>query len=278
MKEKEKEKHLDIREKLQSLPSVKASDEFVMKLQRRINLAEARPSTQIHKQHQEKLEGGFFAKLFGPSKNAWMVPAIGVTAVVFLVFIWVFVVNQNNMTTSDNNKTQTITQSEDQKQGSGENLTSTDEEKNNVGETLKTDLPGKEITSTFGYTDSRREIDRKDMDGGTVPSVTDETIGKPEVKMVPEKVTTEEREETVKGIKGIDDKNKEEENSSMNTGILKKSATPPPDKNQRGQDSLGNNEKDNIKTAEQKAKKVNRNVIDQTDLENLQEKVQESIK
>ena len=155
----EKEEHLDIREKLRNMPSVKASDDFVMKLQKRINLAEAQPSTQIHKQHQEKLEGGFFAKLFG-GRNAWLVPAMGVTAVVFLVFIWVFVINQSNMTSSGDKNTQTITKTE-QQEDNDQTPTSSSDEDTNVGETLKTELPGREITQTFGFTDSRSEIDKK---------------------------------------------------------------------------------------------------------------------
>ena len=175
----EKEKHLDIREKLRNLPSVQASDDFVLKLQRRINMADTQPSSQIHKQHQEKLEGGFLAKLFGPGRNAWMVPAMGVTAVVFLVFIWVFVINQNNVTTSNQEDSQTMTQNEKQMETSTGNETSPLEQKTTLGETLKTELPGKEIVESFGYVgEDRRDLSRGDMEGGTMDELSAETTSK----------------------------------------------------------------------------------------------------
>jgi hypothetical protein len=267
------EKHLDIREKLQSLPSVKASDDFIMKLQKRINLAEAQPSTQIHKQHQHKLEEGFFARLFG-GRNSWIVPAVGVTAVVFLVFIWVFVVNQNNITTSNDSNDQTLTQSEEQNPSENENLSSNEEE-NNIGETLKTKLPGTEITSNFGYTDSRSELDRGDLEGG----ITDEVVSeKPEVKIsqptTTDDVTTESPSPSME-VRGL--KEKEEDKSSMKTGVLKeKKASPPPAEKKKG-DTPGKDMEDKIESTDE-GKRVTRNLIDKTDLENLQEKVEEGVK
>lgn len=269
------EKHLDIREKLQSLPSVKASDDFIMKLQKRINLAEAQPSTQIHKQHQHKLEEGFFARLFG-GRNSWIVPAVGVTAVVFLVFIWVFVVNQNNITTSDNTQNETITQSQDQKlDNEDQPLSSTDEE-NNIGETLKTQLPGTEITSNFGYTDSRSELDRGDFEGGLT---TDEVVSeRPEVK-ISQPTTTEDiiAPSPSMEVRGMKEKEREEEKSSMKTGVLKEKKASPPPAEKKEKDSLGNDAEDKIKSTDE-GKRVTRNLIDKTDLENLQEKVEEGVK
>lgn len=270
----DKEKHLDIREKLQSLPSVKASDDFIMKLQKRINLAEAQPSTQIHKQHQHKLEEGFFARLFG-GRNSWIVPAMGVTAVVFLVFIWVFVINQNNITTSNDSNDQILTQSEEQNPGGENEILTSNEEENNVGETLKTKLPGTEITSNYGYTDSRTELDRGDLEGGLT---ADEMVSeRPEVKI--SQPTTTEDDATPspsKEIRGLKDE-EEEEKSSMRTGVLKKkeSSVVPGDK--KTTDSLGNTSEDKIKSSDE-GKRVTRNLIDKTDLENLQEKVEEGVK
>ncbi|MCB0720688.1 MAG: hypothetical protein KDC42_00185 [Ignavibacteriae bacterium] len=267
----EKEKHLDIREKLRNLPSMKASDDFVMKLQRRINLAEAQPSTQIHKQHQEKLESGFFAKLFGAGKNAWLVPAMGVTAVVFLVFIWVYVVNQNGVNTSSGDKTQTtISQNEEQKQN--ESITSSDE--NTPGETLKTQLPGKEITSTFGETHSERDLNRGDREGGT--DVTGETTRSvtPTKVVEPEKVADEKTLESPSPSMETKGLLKEEERKVDKDGMLgmeKKSAIPPSKKKKT--DSLSNDDQE-TESLEQ-GKRVTRNVIDQSELEDLNEKVQD---
>ena len=267
----EKEKHLDIREKLRNLPSMKVSDDFVMKLQRGINLAEAQPSTQIHKQHQEKLESGFFAKLFGAGKNAWLVPAMGVTAVVFLVFIWVYVVNQNGVNTSSGDKTQTtISQNEEQKQN--ESITSSDE--TTPGETLKTQLPGKEITSTFGETHTGRDLNRGDREGGT--DVKDETVGTVKATEVfkPTKITTEETEESPSPSIETKSLLKEEERKVDKDGVLgmeKKSATLPSKKKKT--DSLSNDDKES-EVLEQ-GKRVTRNVIDQSELEDLNKKVQD---
>ena len=276
----EKEKHLDIREKLRNLPSVQASDDFVMKLQRRINMADAQPSSQIHKQHQEKLEGGFFARLFGPSKNAWMVPAMGVTAVVFLVFIWVFVINQNNVTTS-NEDAQTMTSKDTDPSTGGDNNSSPLEQKTTLGETLKTELPGKEIVESFGYVgEDRRDLSRGDMEGGTVDEITTEKTGKslPEVKKVeaPKLGLTEEEtdDKTIDGTLKTEDKVRSATmpGKTDKTTLKKKESN-----NERKPEST---EKDtNTFGAEQEAKnRVARNIIDQTDLENLQEKVDESMK
>lgn len=269
----EKEQHLDIREKLQSLPSVKASDDFVLNLQRRINLAEAQPSTQIHKKHQEKLEEGFFAKLFG-GRNAWMVPAMGVTAVVFLVFIWIFVIQQNN-TTSDTSNNQTLSQDQEQTpESKEEGLTSNDEQKDNVGETLKTKLPGTEITSTFGYTDSRSDLDRGMLEGGitdkTDTEQPDRIISKPTVTMTEDEETESPAPSMeVRGMK------KEEEKSTMKTGVMKDAKKKTETKST---DSLGNNTSEEKIKSSDEGKRVTRNLIDKTDLENLQEKVEEGVK
>ena len=276
----EKEKHLDIREKLRNLPSVQASDDFVLKLQRRINMADAQPSSQIHKQHQEKLEGGFLAKLFGPGRNSWMVPAMGVTAVVFLVFIWVFVINQNNVTTSNEdtqNQTMTSNDSETKTGGDDNSLL---EQKTTLGETLKTELPGREITESFGYVgEDRRELSRGDMEGGTTDELSREetpTVKEPApVKMVEEKPRGNEikEEKTTDGLLKTDDK--------------VKTATMPGKTDKTGNKKESNNEKKasdtekdtNVSSKEKEARnRVARNIIDQTDLENLQEKVEESIK
>lgn len=275
----EKEKHLDIREKLRNLPSVQASDDFVLKLQRRINMADAQPSSQIHKQHQEKLEGGFFARLFGPSKNAWMVPAMGVTAVVFLVFIWVFVINQNNVTTTNQEDSQTMTSNDSETKTGGDNNTSPLEQKTTLGETLKTELPGKEITESFGYVgEDRRDLDRGDMEGGTVDELSTERSGR---EITPKKVeaptlglTEEESDDkTVDGMLKTEDKVRSATMPGKTDKTVKKKET----NNEKKPTST---EKDtNTFGAEQEAKnRVARNIIDQTDLENLQEKVDESIK
>ncbi|HLT23568.1 MAG TPA: hypothetical protein VK004_00445 [Ignavibacteria bacterium] len=266
----EKEQHLDIREKLRNLPAVQASDDFVMKLQRRINLAEAQPSTQIHKEHKEKLEGGFFAKLFGSGNNTWLVPAMGVTAVVFLVFIWTYVINQNNDTASGDNQQQSITQTEDE--------TNTGETENKLrtpmGETLKTEVPGKEITESFGFTDSRTELDVRDTDRGTLTNVEEEYTGMrskelPEVKISqPTTTITEEKEASPSpGIYKPDGKIGDDK---MRTGTM-------PSKDKKDAKKKVES-KDETDSSFESGKRVTRNLIDQTDLENLQEKVEEGIK
>jgi hypothetical protein len=264
----EKEQHLDIREKLRNLPAVQASDDFVMKLQRRINLAEAQPSTQIHKEHQEKLEEGFFAKLFGTGKNVWLVPAMGVTAVIFLVFIWTYVINQNNVTTENNSNEPSMTQSEEQTNtGETENKTST-----SLGETLKTEIPGKEITESFGFSDSRSDLTERDTDRGTMTNI-DELSGTrseelPKVKIVlPTTEVSDEKEASPKpGIYKSDGKTSDDKfkSSTMPSTKVKDAEKKKETKKEETEDSLG------------MERRVSRNIIDQTDLENLQEKVEES--
>lgn len=270
----EKEQHLDIREKLRNLPTVQASDDFVMKLQRRINLADAQPSTQIHKEHQEKLEEGFFAKLFGQGKNAWLVPAMGVTAVIFLVFIWTYVINQNNVTTTNNTDEESITQSEEKTNtGETENKTGTP-----LGETLKTEIPGREITESFGFTDSRSDLTERDTERGTLTNVDEysgtRTTELPKVKMVEPPIGTTDEKDAMPspGIYKPSDKTPDAKiDDKFKTSSTLKTEK---EKASKKKESKEGETDDSLETS----RRISRNVIEKTDLENLQEEVEESIK
>ena len=83
---KNKEEHIDVREKLLKLPRVKARDGFENELLRRINLLE----TQTVKSTAKK--GSFWESLFGRKSLAWTVPAmsLGVIAIVFVGVYFAF--------------------------------------------------------------------------------------------------------------------------------------------------------------------------------------------
>jgi hypothetical protein len=101
----EEEQHIDIREKLLNLPKMKASDDFVNALHRKINLSEAEAG---QKKITEEVKESVWVKLFGKKKALWLVPSFGVTIVAFIVIsIYLFPTNKdsvNNIVSKDSDK------------------------------------------------------------------------------------------------------------------------------------------------------------------------------
>jgi len=89
----EEEKHIDIREKLLNLPKVKAGDDFLNSLQRKINLAEAELN---QKKAPAPEKASVWVKLFGKNRNPWLVPSFSLTIVAILI-LTVYVLNTNKI-------------------------------------------------------------------------------------------------------------------------------------------------------------------------------------
>lgn len=88
----QEEKHLDIREKLLSLPKVKASENFESKLLSKINLEEAQANNNTSKpQTLENPNKGFFGNLFG-QKNPFVIAGVSF-AIVAIILIGIYFVN-----------------------------------------------------------------------------------------------------------------------------------------------------------------------------------------
>lgn len=106
----EEEQHIDIREKLLNLPKVKASDDFMNTLQRKINLAEAE-STE--KKITDEVKESIWVKLFGKKKNPWLIPSLSLTIVAVLI-VSIYVLNSGKIndvpTISDFQKKETTVQ------------------------------------------------------------------------------------------------------------------------------------------------------------------------
>ncbi|HEX2786849.1 MAG TPA: hypothetical protein VHP32_03015 [Ignavibacteria bacterium] len=150
----EDEKYLQIREKLRSLPRVKASDNFMVSLQHKINLvdAEARHlGSTIHKQTHERLQQGTLSRFFGFQQRPWLIPSLSFTVVIFLVLIAVyfgyFNTSGTDMQTS-NNSPQTITQNSGVT-GNTNNTNSTNTQQPNSGNNTGT------AQEKIGNTDSQ---------------------------------------------------------------------------------------------------------------------------
>ena len=81
------EEHIEIRNKLQKLPKMKASENFLASLQVKINLLQPEKSEELH--HKEKIlspRESFIARLLWKRKNPWLVPAMSFMLVLFVVF------------------------------------------------------------------------------------------------------------------------------------------------------------------------------------------------
>jgi hypothetical protein len=90
----EEEQHIDIREKLLKLPKVKASDDFINALQRKINLADAELS---QKKISEEVKESIWVKLFGKKRNPWLIPSLSLTIVAVLI-VSIYVLNTGKVT------------------------------------------------------------------------------------------------------------------------------------------------------------------------------------
>lgn len=161
----EEEKFLDIREKLKNLPQVQASDDFVNALQRKINLIDAENSASLHKKNVEKLEEGFFSRLFGPARNPWLIPASGFAVVLVLVFAWVFLISNNKNVLTDRQEAPQNTAVEQGSDTTGKlpNNPVTQQKESTEGrdiagvETKETDVTNRIETTTPVVTSSRNE-------------------------------------------------------------------------------------------------------------------------
>jgi hypothetical protein len=150
----EDEKYLHIREKLRNLPQVKASDNFMVSLQHKINLIDAdshKLSTTIHKETHERINQGTFAKFFGFQQRPWLIPSLSFTVVIFLVLTIVYFGYFNTSGTNDTQTTNTNNQTITQNNSANNNNTTnnTENKEGGTGNTSSTPAP------TIGNTDSQ---------------------------------------------------------------------------------------------------------------------------
>jgi len=154
----EDEKYLDIREKIRNLPKITASDDFVTKLQHRINTLEADlVSTSIHHQNTEKLEKGFFSRFFGEKRNPWLVPAMGFTVLIFLILIVVY--NYNISTNNETATTQVNTNTPENITQQNNTTNQPNTTNNNNGLTSGNNNSNQNTQTPTGSTDSQKETE-----------------------------------------------------------------------------------------------------------------------
>ena len=188
----EKDKHLDIREKLLNLPKVKASENFESKLLSRINLEEANSSNTSEKtQFSERPVAGFFASIFG-KRNPVIISSVSF-AIVAIIIIGIYFVNPFSSEDSQMTSNDSLIESESIE---AKDLTGTEESTKELvtesNEVASNDVI-KETTSTSnsqspsefmgrGYTDSynHREssptqpepiVTESDMQRGVAPNI-----------------------------------------------------------------------------------------------------------
>ena len=123
------EKHIDLREKLQKLPRVKARDGFENELLRRINLLEPDPV------RTEQGKRGLFEILFGKKSLAWTIPATSLVVIGIVVFAVYFNIFKTADRTSQTSESVT---------GNEKFPAASDVQKQ---ETTKSSIPGKDIVN-----------------------------------------------------------------------------------------------------------------------------------
>ena len=275
----EEEKHIEIKKKLKNLPKVKASDDFINSLQRKINLLEAeKGSRSIHKKYVDNIEKGFFAKILGSQRNPWLIPALGFTVVLFFIFTVVYInIKQNNLDISEDQTKEdesALTLKTDEVETSKESVE--DVEKGDIessGKEIAEDISTEGIddlrapeVSVRGYTESdelRKETKTSDKDEFTEGLIIEK-----------QEVYFDKTEDKLEEKTGLDT----EEPDVLKTQKVEKKV----DAMVRTKE-----EDDNKKVGDRKEKKVEAdkekeemersikglNEIDQSDLERLQEEV-----
>jgi hypothetical protein len=257
----EEDKFLEIRDKLKSLPQVKASDDFVNALQRKINLIEAEHSASLHKKNVEKIEEGFFSRLFGPARNPWLIPASGFAVVLVLVFAWVFIISKNNGTLTD-------------REDAPQNITSA------PGSDTAGKLPVTKPNSTLksediASNDTERETSINSRDAVEPVKVLSDREERS--ALTPESGTDGVTSEMEDGIIETKTEAPAESNLKMNTSVEQPTSTygrsaMPKKENEISKDDTSKNEKKRFSAIRRTVQEAND--IDKMGLESLQEKVE----
>lgn len=141
----EEEQHIDIREKLLNLPKVKASDDFMNALQRKINLADAELN---QKKITEEVKESVWVKLFGKKRNPWLIPSLSLTIVAIIILtVYLFPTKKEISVTGlkDSDRTTSTLESAPMQE--------------KQSELKKEELPGKEIAGDL-ETEKRKSDER----------------------------------------------------------------------------------------------------------------------
>ena len=276
----EEEQHIDIREKLLNLPKVKASDDFINALQRKINLADAELN---QKKISEGLKESVWVKLLGKKRNPWLIPSLSLTIVaIFVISIYLFNYEkktdlQSIFTTERKISPQEKT--EDDKKGeikSGDNL------------------PGKEIANDITLESKKYETRSPSVDtkGFTEQPVYMEPV-KPSMEKKVDEIMKSDRSDPVKNESGkIDYKKEDRIYQDFEKKVSEETVSPKEVKNEGNEvnqkikeddkkDGKGNNEnKSGIIEKKEKGalKKSVRSVTDSTKIDKKAlEKIKEEI-
>ncbi len=185
----EEEQHIDIRVKLLNLPKVKAGNDFMNALQRKINIAD----TELNqKKITEEIKESTWVKLFGKKRNPWLIPSLGLTIVAIIV-ISIFLLPMNK-------KIDTISVQDSDKKTTTSQETLLFKEKQEV---KKDELPGKEIASDFSsHTKTESRSSYETSKGYTEQPVMENVLPKINMEMekapAPIKFEESPKEETGK--------------------------------------------------------------------------------
>ncbi len=230
----EEEQHIDIREKLLNLPKVKASDDFVNALQRKINLADAESG---QKKITEEVKESVWVKLFGKKRNPWLIPSLSLTIVAIIILtVYLFPTKKEISVTGlkDSDRTTSTLESAPMQE--------------KQDELKKEELPGKEIASDLG-TETKKTDERTSYEvskGYTEQPVMEQVLPKIERDMekapAPMKLEESKKEET-----GKSEYKKEEKIKQQFDNSIREEKSNPKEGNIKA-DEIKQNKIDDVKT------------------------------
>jgi len=206
----DEEKYLDIREKLKSLETVKASSNFTNNLHLKIVEEEAlRRNVHIKKYDDEK--GGFLRNLFSNQQYPWLIPAVGFTMVIFFIFYVTYVsvdieqLEKSNSTTALTNESNTANNNSGLKNYESKNLSDLKNSIDNLPKENSENLKNQYYT------------DQGNLNGSDLNNEKKTDQSKPDLALV----ETQKRNVTSADNKDIDSKKTVEENERVNEPVAR---------------------------------------------------------
>lgn len=269
------EKYLDVRERLKNLEQIKASDDFEKKLHYKIIAIESEKRKEHIKKYDEN-RGGFLRNLFSNRQYPWLIPAVGVTALIFFIFYITYLgknTPENNI--SSTQKTEQSEQKNSQQNDSKLNEVPAAPPAITKTETENTDLKKPDLKSN-------KTVEEKSLAQNEVRSKTrnkaDYNYGLSEQKLLTKNQS--EIENIKPEIKAEDNDAKSNQNSveekineSGMTGIAptSKESTPKSDDSKESSRKVATEDESQSKRLLDKL-----NIIDKTNLENLRNKISDN--
>ena len=222
----EDEKYTDISEKLKKLPRLKASDDFMAKLESRIAEEESERSS-VKKKHYEEEKEGILDKISMWIRNPWLAPVMGI---LIFAFIALYVTQFNRHETFNETKQENIQQDKN----SGTQNTELDKK---PGEKPSGVNPSSVESNTPKDNSALRQSSEKQNESELNPPVSvkpenripdkTEISNEAPAPVIPEKSSFIKKEDITGGINKDNSVKDQDANENINQGVMKSKTTAP---------------------------------------------------